>query len=37
LLLGAGTVSVTKMERGDRSPESKIQNPKSKMVVGGDA
>jgi S-adenosylmethionine decarboxylase len=35
--LGAQVVTVTKIERGDRSPESKIQNPKSKMVVGGDA
>ncbi len=34
--LGASTVSVTKIERGDSVPESKIQNPKSKMA-GGDA
>jgi S-adenosylmethionine decarboxylase len=36
-LLGASTVAVTKIERGDRSPESKIQNPKSKMLAGGGA
>lgn len=36
-VLGADMVSVTKIERGDRSPESQIPNPKSKMVVGGDA
>ncbi|MEP7147335.1 MAG: adenosylmethionine decarboxylase [Acidobacteriota bacterium] len=34
--LGASTVSVTKIERGDSNPQSKIQNPKSRMV-GGDA
>jgi S-adenosylmethionine decarboxylase len=34
--LGAETVSVTKIERGDTNLKSKIQNPKS-AVVGGDA
>ena len=53
-LLGAETVSITKIERGNAAsatsnlkadttdpnsgdPQSKIQNPKSKMATGGDA
>ncbi len=34
--LGASTVSVTKIERGDSVSQSATQNPKSKMA-GGDA
>ncbi len=33
--LGAQGVLVTKIERGDRSSKSKIQDPRSKMVGGG--
>jgi S-adenosylmethionine decarboxylase len=34
--LGAATVTVTKIERGESKLQSKIHNPKSKMA-GGDA
>ena len=34
-LLGAETVSVTKVERGAQNPQSQIRNPKS-LSVGGD-
>lgn len=35
-VLGAGSVVISKVERGESSPQSKIRDPQS-MIAGGDA